>query len=197
MNRFKNIWNAALLLGALAMSSCALDTPEYPDNDFTIVGTWEYHVPAWEGSTTPAGVYNVDGRITFTEDLRFCFTLDTDRGEVKGFGTYRVNEDPGVCLSYDGYTDAGNLSFGDCFGCIDVLYDIHSIGWGWDESLTGDRVEDDYLKTHTAIEEYFRVAPQPYEEVVVPYMAADGTAYYVEHNGHRLFSLPEPYAPAE
>ncbi len=199
MNRFKNIWNAALLLGALAVSSCGLlDTPEYPDGDFTIVGTWEYHIPALEGSAPNEGwVYNADGQITFTADKRFCFTLSTDRGEVKGYGTYRVNEDSGVFLSYDGYTDAGNLSFGDCFGCIDVLYDIHSIGWGWDESLTGDRVEDDYLKTHTAIEEYFRVAPQPYEEVVVPYMAADGTAYYVEHNGHRLFSLPEPYAPAE
>ena len=197
MNRFKKMWSAALLLCALAVSSCGLlDTPEYPDGDFTIVGTWEYHVPALEGSSPNEGqVYNAEGQITFTTDKRFCFTLSTDRGEVKGYGTYRVDEDSGVFLTYSGYDEASQPVLGNCVGCLE---DIHSIGWGWGEALTDDRVEDDYLKTHTDIEEYFRVETQPYEEVLAPYPAADGTAYYyVEHNGKVLFALPEPYAPAE
>ena len=76
-----------MLLGALAVSSCGLlDTPEYPDGDFTIVGTWEYHVPALEGSSPNEGqVYNAEGQITFTTDKRFCFTLSTSGGiEVDG-----------------------------------------------------------------------------------------------------------------
>ena len=195
MKRLKSFWGLILLLGVLAVSSCdMLDTPEYPDSDFSIVGTWEYHVPALEGSAPYAGwVYNADGWITFTEDMRFCFTLETDRGTVKGYGTYRQDDDTGIYLSYGGYTDAGNFAFGDCIGCIDMLDDIHSIGWGWGESMTDDRVEDDYLKTHTYIGEYFRVETRPYEEVVMPYMAADGKAYYVEHNGQTIFDLPKPY----
>ena len=189
MNRFKNIWNAALLLGALAMSSCALDTPEYPDNDFTIVGTWEYHVPAWEGSTTPAGVYNVDGRITFTEDLRFCFTLDTDRGEVKGHGTYVYHEDTGIVLVYEGYRDKVQLAYdkGYIKGKPD-LGDANAIGWGWSSS---DRVEDDYLKVHTTVPEYFRISTLPFEEEVRPYLSGDGTYYYVGHNGASFLAVPE------
>lgn len=114
---------------------------------------------------------------------------------MKGYGTYRVDEDSGVFLTYSGYDEASQPVLGNCIGCLE---DIHSIGWGWGEALTDDRVEDDYLKTHTDIEEYFRVETQPYEEVLAPYPAADGTAYYyVEHNGKVLFALPDPYAPAE
>ena len=49
MKRISTYWKALalpLMMGA-AMASCdLLDTPEYPDDDFSIVGTWEYSEPA-------------------------------------------------------------------------------------------------------------------------------------------------------
>lgn len=84
---FTNLMVRMLALMGLivALVSCdkikeLLETPEYPDENFTIVGTWEYQIPPLVGSAPdPGAVYNATGRITFTEDMRFCFTIDTDQ----------------------------------------------------------------------------------------------------------------------
>ena len=77
MKRISAYWKALalpLLVGAMCyLSSCEkikelLETPEYPDENFTIVGTWEYYIPPLEGSAPdPGAVYNATGRVTFTE----------------------------------------------------------------------------------------------------------------------------------
>ena len=179
MKRLKSFWGLILLLGVLAVSSC--ETPEYPDSDFSIVGTWEYHVPAWEGSVAPKGVYNVDGYITFTDDLRFCFTLFTDQGEVKGHGTYVYHEDSGIVLVYEGYQEKADLAEekGYLKGLPD-LGDANAIGWGWESN---DKIEDDYMKVHSSVPEYFRVTTRPFEEEVRPYLSGDGEFCYVRLTG--------------
>lgn len=186
-----NVWGLVL---ALALFGACEESEEYPDENFTIVGTWRYHVPALTGSAPNEGyVYNADGLITFTEDMRFCFTLDTDRGEVKGYGKYKFVDDTGIELLYDGYENVA--AYGCELGYLDMMpllgYDL-AIGWGWDETLTGDIVRDDYLKVHTTpVSEYFRVTTQSYEEDVQPYLPeADGVFYYVTHEGRTLFDLP-------
>ena len=41
----------ALVTCLLALTSCgSLETPEYPDSYFSIVGTWKYHIPALTGA---------------------------------------------------------------------------------------------------------------------------------------------------
>lgn len=73
MKRISAYWKALalpLLVGAMcSLSSCEkikelLETPEYPDENFTIVGTWEYYIPPLEGSAPdPGAVYNATGRV--------------------------------------------------------------------------------------------------------------------------------------
>lgn len=197
MNRFKILYAVSIALCLSLFCACE-DTEEYPDDDFTIVGTWRYHIPALTGSKPNEGqVYNADGRITFTSDMRFCFTLDTDCGEVKGYGRYKYIEDTGIQLWYDGYLPiAENACELDYLDLVPPLEDPSAIGWGWNAGVAGesDIVRDDYLKVHTyPVEEYFRVATLPYEEVVMPYQPdGDGKSYYVRHSGSSFFDLPEP-----
>ena len=198
MKRISAYWKALahqLLVGAMcSLSSCEkikelLETPEYPDENFTIVGTWEYYIPPLEGSAPdPGAVYNATGRVTFTEDMRFCFTLDTNRGEVKGYGTYTYDEDSGVGLIYDTYLDIEE--YAEKKGLIHISSAGFSDHISWGNNDYGDRVEQDYLKVHSNIvSEYHRVATEPYEEEVIPYH--DGSNYgIVSHNGSCCVNLP-------
>lgn len=178
----------------LALFCACEDSEEYPDENFTIVGTWRYHVPALTGMAPREGyVYNADGRITFTADMRFCFTLDSDCGEVKGYGTYEYNEDSGIYLVYDGYTPIAERTVElGIYDLVPFVYEHNAIGWGWGESMGGDIVRDDYLKVHTIpVPEYFRIDTAPYEEVVQPYRPNGGAAcYYLAHDGESLFDTP-------
>lgn len=197
MNISKILYAVSLAMILCLFSACE-DTEEYPDGNFTIVGTWRYHVPALTGSKPNEGqVYNAEGRITFTSDMRFCFILDTDRGEVRGCGRYQYIEDTGIHLWYDGYLPIAEKACGlGYLSLVPPLEDPSAIGWGWNGDITGvsDIVRYDYLRVHTyPIEEYFRIETLPYEEVVMPYQP-DGEAksYYVSHDGQRMFALPEP-----
>ena len=114
MKRLKQLLGMTFFACAFALTSCGLlETPEYPDSDFSIVGTWEYHIPALSGSKPKEGsIYNADGRITFTADGRFSFVIDSDQGEVKGCGTYEYDGDDegmdasgGIALEYDSYKE--------------------------------------------------------------------------------------------
>lgn len=188
------MWSFILLLvGAMSLTSCGkikelLETPEYPDSDFSIVGTWEYHIPPNIGTAPiPGAVYNATGRITFTEDMRFCFTIDTDKGEVKGYGTYTYNEDSGLYLTYAEYVDIEE--YASLHHVIVPSYHASftdGINWGNE----GDEVSSDYLKVHsTLISEYHRVATESYEEIILPYHREDDYGF-VTHKGECCVNLP-------
>lgn len=193
---FTNLMARMLALMGLvvALVSCdkikeLLETPEYPDENFTIVGTWEYQIPPLVGGAPdPGAVYNATGRITFMEDMRFCFTIDTGQNEIKGFGTYTYSEDSGIGLEYDAY-----LKIEDDANEKDLINISHAsfsdlISWGSND--WGDRVESDYLKVHSSIvTEYHRISTEPYEETIVPYF--DGNSYgIVTHKGSCCVNLP-------
>lgn len=192
MKRISTYWKALalpLMMGA-AMTSCdLLDTPEYPDDDFSIVGTWEYQIPPLEGSAPrPGQVYNATGWVTFTEDMRFCFTLDTDQGEVKSYGVYNYDEDSGIFLYYEEYMKMDIPSYEP------EDFDLHRTGYqsliSWGNNDAGDVVSDDYLKVHSrTVGEYHRVATREYEEEIVPYIYGEDY-HYVTHDGYSLVDLP-------
>lgn len=186
-----NVWGLVL---ALALFGACEESEEYPDENFTIVGTWRYHVPALTGSAPREGyVYNADGRITFTADMRFCFTLYTDCGEVKGCGSYKYNEDTGIDLVYDGYTPVAERAVElGVYDLVPFVDEVGAIGWGWGESMGGDIVRDDYLKVHTTpVPEYFRITDTTYEDAVQPYRPeGSDVCYYVTHDGESLFHVP-------
>ena len=196
MNRFKILYAVGMALCLSIFNACESDEG-YPDGDFSIVGTWRYHIPPVHGAAPVEGyLYNTDGIITFTSDMRFCFTLDTDRGEVKGYGRYR-RDDTGIWLIYDRYALISECAHE--LGMLGILgesnFEIMAFGWGWDASLTGvsDVVKNDYMRVHTGrVNEYFRVETQAYEEVTEPYQVdPDGDFSYMTHDGGSLFDLPE------
>lgn len=180
-------------IGAMSLASCEkikdlLNPPEYPDDDFSIVGTWEYQIPPNIGTAPrPGTVYNATGRITFTKDMRFCFTINTDKGEVKGYGTYGYNEDRGISLNYEEYVDIQD--YASNHGIISgwhLFYD--SIDWG----NPGDEVRSDYLKVHSKlVSEYHRISTEPYEETILPYYR-EGLYGLVDHKGESCVNLPIP-----
>lgn len=180
-----------LLVGMFSLTSCEkikdlLETPEYPDEDFSIVGTWEYHIPPNIGTAPWQGtVYNATGRITFTEDMRFCFTIDTDKGEVKGYGTYSYNEDSGLTLSYGKYVEIQDYALKHHIISGQRFFD-DSINWG----NSGDEVRSDYLKVHSKlVSEYHRVSTEPYEEIILSYHS-EGIYGLVNHKGESCVNLP-------
>lgn len=192
----KAVFNYVMLVvlsfvGAMSFTSCEkikelLETPEYPDEDFSIVGTWEYQIPPNIGTAPmPGAVYNATGRITFTEDMRFCFTIDTDKGEVKGYGTYDYNEDSGLTLNYGEYVDI--QKYASSHHIISGQHSFYdSINWGNE----GDEVRSDYLKVHSKlVSEYHRVSTEPYEETILPYHREDIYGL-VNHKGECCVNLP-------
>ena len=196
MDKLKSLFAMGWVLCLALLSSCE-SAEGYPDSDFSVVGTWRYHIPPVEGGApVDRYLYNADGVITFTADRRFCFTLYTGQGEVKGCGQYK-EDDTGIWLIYDRYRsiahDAHELGMLGITG--DSNFEIMAFGWGWDASLTGvaDEVRNDYMRVHTGrATEYFRIDEQPYEEVVEPYQPdPEGDFYYMTHDGGSLFELPE------
>ena len=188
MNRLKKLFGMGLAACSLTLTSCGLlDTPEYPDSDFSIVGTWEYYIPALTGSAPEKGhVYNADGWITFTEDMQFSFTLNSDRGEVKGYGTYRYDPDSGVSFEYGPYDEVEDL--GKDY-ILSGSSGIPSINWGNE----GDLVEMDYLRVHTEPYEFHRVSQRPFEDTICTYSVPvwkDSCHYYVvDHAGWSRLEL--------
>lgn len=190
------LWSGVLLI-TLAIPGCELlETPEYPDSGFSIVGTWEYTIPPCVG-TDPAGdVFNAKGRITFTDDMKFSFEIDSDKGKLKGYGTYGYDEDSGLSLDYTSYE--AMLKAAVDSGYYNGSQSFHdAINWG----NSGDIVEQDYLKVHSApVTEYFRIDPQPYVEEVVTYEnydeLKDETSWgMIMHDGMCGLELPVNYVP--
>ena len=171
MNRLKKLFGIGLAASSLALTSCGLlDTPEYPDSDFSIVGTWEYHIPALTGSAPEKGeIYNADGWITFTEDMRFSYTINSDRGEVKGYGTYVYDPDSGVDLTYELWDEIEDYasSKNAVLSWRSYGYMIH---WGQE----GDRVESDYMRLTNDVGEFFRVSQLAYEDTITAYSVPVG-----------------------
>lgn len=200
----KAVFNYVMLVvlsfvGAMSFTSCEkikelLETPEYPDEDFSIVGTWEYQIPPCVGTSPLEGqVYNATGYITFTADEQFSFVLNSDNGLVKGYGTYEYDEDSGISLYYASYKEIEIEGREE--GYIHTIIDGYReyISWGNE----GDLMEDDYMKVHTSPMEYHRVESQPFEETVmayrVPSAALDDDWHLVSHSGSSFLEVPDEY----
>ena len=171
----------ALVTCLLALTSCgSLETPEYPDSNFSIVGTWKYHIPALTGAGAEKGsVYNADGWITFTDDGHFSFVIESNKGDVKGCGTYTYDEDSGVSMEYDSYKDIEMMARE-----VNILrqnQDRYVDGFNWGNE--GDRVEQNYIKVHTLpVSEFYRVSDEPYDSEVATY-------FFTDNDGEDCYSL--------
>lgn len=177
-------------------SSAEEETPEYPDENFSIVGTWEYDIPPCIGFAPSEGyIYNASGYITFTDDNRFSFTIDSDNGPVKGYGTYTVDEDLGVYLVYTPYKEIETQAREE--GYIHYSSDIYQeyISWG----NYGDRVEEDYMLVHSVpVKEYRRINDVPDADMQVSFYRASDAAleddwYFVSHSGTGFGNLPNEF----
>lgn len=197
MKRLKQLLGMTFFACAFALTSCGLlETPEYPDSDFSIVGTWEYHIPALSGSKPKEGsIYNADGRITFTADGRFSFVIDSDQGEVKGCGTYEYDGDDegmdasgGIALEYDSYKEIELIELALKIPHAIIDRYLGYIRWGNE----GDLVEDDYIVSEGR--EFYRVSEEPYDENLATYTYTNskGEELYglVDFGGDCMLSLP-------
>ena len=197
MKRLKLIFGLASFVCVFALTSCGLlETPEYPDSDFSIVGTWKYHIPALSGARPQEGsIYNADVLITFTADGRFSFVIDSDQGEVKGCGTYEYDGDDegvdassGIALEYDSYKEIETM--GRTVHVLNGSRDRYPgyISWGNE----GDLVEDDYIVSEGR--EFYRVSEEPYDENLATYTYTNskGEELYglVDFGGDCMLSLP-------
>ena len=178
MKRLKQLLGMTFFACAFALTSCGLlETPEYPDSDFSIVGTWEYHIPALSGSKPKEGsIYNADGRITFTADGRFSFD---DEG---------VDASGGIALEYDSYKEIELIEL--ALKIPHAIIDRYPgyIRWGNE----GDLVEDDYIVSEGR--EFYRVSEEPYDENLATYTYTNskGEELYglVDFGGDCMLSLP-------
>ena len=183
-----------MLFCSLLVSCDLMDPPEYPDKDFSIVGTWEYYIPPCTGTAPGDGdIYNAVGYITFTDDYRFSFVINSDNGEVKGYGTYVFNEDTGISLNYDSYKELQDLANKEGYIKGFVGYS-DGINWGkW-----GDRVEDDYMLVHSGpVKEYKRVESRAFEDTVIFYRSPDAALdddwNPVLHSGRGSMKFPNEF----
>lgn len=190
MNKtLKLLGTTCIALCGFLLSSCELlETPEYPDSDFNIVGTWEYKIPPCEGTEPEIGtIYNAVGRITFTEDMEFSFVIDANNIKAKGYGTYTYDEDSGICLTYK-VSNIADVIAGANLSQV-TMRDCH-ISWGNE----GDKVEDDYLRVHSIPSEYRRIETLPLESILLPYRIPNSgtstTWSIVTHGGDSQYLIP-------
>lgn len=189
----------ARMLALMGLVSCdLLETPEYPDDDFSIVGTWEYQIPPLPENLIPVlsegSLYNATGWVTFTEDSCFSFTIESDQGNIHSYGTYEVDMDQGVTLKYDSYSIIDDFAYSHDYTNVSYGSFGSAISWG----VEGDEVTSDYIKIHDSntrfIVEYRRVSPQSYKPVITNYISNDGPYKYrlVDHRGQSCISLSIP-----
>lgn len=168
---------------------------EYPDENFSIVGTWEYNIPPCTGfAPTDGCIYNALGYITFTDDNKFSFVINSDNGKIRGYGTYDLDEDLGLHLIYAPYKEIEIQAREK--GYIRYSRDIYQdyISWG----NYGDRIEENYMLVHsTPVREYKRIQSQGFDNTVSTYRSPDSALeddwYLVSHSGTRFEKLPNEF----
>lgn len=192
----------ACILSGWLFSGCGLvddllDDPEYPDASFSVVGTWEYHIkPCTWGMPDENRIYDAKGYLTFTDDGKFSYTIHSDNGLVKGYGTWYYNgaEDgvdasSGISMSYSGWEDAREVL--EEYGASGFSGSGSYISWG----NGGDRIEHDYMLVgKNDVTEYRRVESIPYNEEITAYRSLNsdplGDWALVKHTGIPVISIP-------